>query len=206
MRLGIIGAGNVGRALGEVWRRGGHDVRYGVPDPGAAKYADLAPRIFAPADAVRDAAAIVLATPWPATEAALRGLGDLAGKIVIDCTNPLAMGPDGLSLALGHDISGSELVASWAPGASVYKTLNQTGAENMARARDFAQRPVMFVAGDDETGKPIVLGLVEELGFEAVDAGPLRLARLLEPYGMLWIDQVLKRGAGPGFAFSRVRR
>jgi predicted dinucleotide-binding enzyme len=76
----------------------------------------------------------------------------------------------------------------------------------MARARDFAQRPVMFVAGDDETGKPIVLGLVEELGFEAVDAGPLRLARLLEPYGMLWIDQVLKRGAGPGFAFSRVRR
>jgi len=76
----------------------------------------------------------------------------------------------------------------------------------MARARDFAQRPVMFVAGDDETGKPILLRLVDELGFEAVDAGPLRLARLLELYRMLWIDQVLKRGAGPEFAFFWVRR
>jgi predicted dinucleotide-binding enzyme len=76
----------------------------------------------------------------------------------------------------------------------------------MARTRDFPQPPVMFVAGDDATRKPVVLGLVGELGFEAVDAGPLRIARLLEPYGMLWIDQALNRGAGRGFAFVRVRR
>jgi predicted dinucleotide-binding enzyme len=205
MRLGIIGAGNVGRALGEVWRRGGHDVRYGVPDPGAAKYADLAPRIFAPADAVRDAAAIVLATPWPATEAALRGLEDLAGKIVIDCTNPLGMGPDGLQLVLGFNTSAGEHVAGWLPGASVFKTLNTTGAGNMDRAAAFPQKPMMPVAGDDAAAKPKVMALVAALGFEPVDAGPLKNARLLEPFGMVWIDQAMKRGRGRDFAFALTR-
>lgn len=206
MRLGIIGAGNVGRALGAAWLQVGHDVRFGVPDASDAKYADLAPRVTNPVEAARTAEVIVLATPWPATQGAVRGLGDLAGKILIDCTNPLSIAADGLTLALGHDTSGGEMVACWAPGASVYKTLNQTGAENMARTRDFPQPPVMFVAGDNATRKPVVLGLVGELGFEAVDAGPLRIARLLEPYGMLWIDQALNRGAGRGFAFVRVRR
>ena len=207
MRLGIVGAGNVGRALGTSWLKAGHRVRYGVPNPRDPKYADLgADRLGTPADAARDAEVVVLATPWDATEAAIREMGVLAGKAIIDCTNPLTMGSEGLALALGHDVSGGELVARWAEGAAVFKTLNQTGAENMAHARDFTQRPVMFVAGDDEDRKPVVLQLVDELGFEAVDAGPLRIARLLEPYGMLWIDQVLQRGAGTGFAFSRVRR
>jgi 8-hydroxy-5-deazaflavin:NADPH oxidoreductase len=64
----------------------------------------------------------------------------------------------------------------------------------------------MFVAGDDEQNKPVVLKLVGDLGFEAVDAGPLRMARLLEPYAMLWIDQALNRGAGRDFAFARTQR
>ena len=72
----------------------------------------------------------------------------------------------------------------------------------MANARDFAQPPVMFVAGDDAAKKRPVLGPVGDLGFEAVDAGPLRVARLLEPYGMLWIDQALARGAGGDFALG----
>lgn len=207
MRIGIIGAGNVGRALGQAWLAGGHDVRWGVPQPGDPKYADLErERLGAPAAAAREAEAIVLATPWQASEAAVRGLGDIAGKVLIDCTNPLAQGAEGLTLALGHTTSGGERVAGWAAGAAVFKTLNQTGAENMARAHEFRERPVMFVAGDDERRKPVVLGLVAELGFEAVDAGPLKIARLLEPFGMLWIDQVYAHGAGTGFAFARLSR
>ena len=207
MQIAIIGAGNVGRALGSAWSAIDHQVRYGVPDPKSSKYADLGPdRVGAPAGVARDPEVVVLATPWNAAEAAIRSAGDLASKIVIDCTNPLTMGPDGLSLAVGHEISGGEMVARWAIGASVFKTLNQTGAENMAMARQFAQMPLMFVAGDDQQRKPVVLKLVGELGFDAVDAGPLRVARLLEPYAMLWIDQVLTRGAGRNFANARVRR
>lgn len=206
MQIAIIGAGNVGRALGPAWEAAGHRVRYGVPNPADPKYADLGGKLAAPAEAAREADAIVLATPWNATEAAVKGLGPLVGKIVLDCTNPLMIGPDGLALAIGHTMSGGEMVAGWAAGASVFKTLNQTGAENMAQARDFASPSVMFVAGDDAGKKPAALALVADLGFEAVDAGPLRSARLLEPYGMLWIDQALVRGAGRGFAFARLRR
>jgi hypothetical protein len=121
-------------------------------------------------------------------------------------TNPLGVGPDGLELVLGHDTSGGEQVAVWAPGAAVFKTLNQTGAENMDKAALFPIRPVMFVAGDDQSRKPIVLSLIAKLGFEAVDAGPLRIARLLEAYGMLWIDQALNRRRGQSFAFALTDR
>ncbi|MEJ1935134.1 NAD(P)-binding domain-containing protein, partial [Nostoc sp. NIES-2111] len=183
MKVAILGAGQVGRALGGGWQAAGHTVRYGVPSPDDPKHAGL-PTTTVP-EAVRDAEVVVLATPWPATQEALRSAGGLAGRIVIDCTNPLNYSPEtGLSLALGFDTSGGEHVAGWAPGASVFKTLNQTGAEGMAQARTFAQPPVMFVAGDDEARKPAVLSLVNDLGFEAVDAGPLAQARLLEPLAM----------------------
>ncbi len=76
----------------------------------------------------------------------------------------------------------------------------------MATAREFRVPPVMFVAGDDAAKKPTVLKLVGDLGFEAVDAGPLTNARLLEPPAMLWIDQALVRGHGPNFAFALLKR
>jgi 8-hydroxy-5-deazaflavin:NADPH oxidoreductase len=86
---------------------------------------------------------------------------------MIDCTNPLGQGRDGLELALGYHISGGEQVASWAPGASVFKSFNQTGAENMAAAAHFPVRPAMFVAGDDDARKPVVLALIAKIGFDA---------------------------------------
>jgi 8-hydroxy-5-deazaflavin:NADPH oxidoreductase len=147
---------------------------------------------------------VVIATPWSAAEAAINSLGSLNGKIVIDCMNPLGMGPDGLQLILGFNTSAGEQVASWAPGAFVFKTLNTTGAGNMAKAADYRVKPVMLVAGDDAGRKPKVMELVGKLGFEAVDAGPLRNARLLEPLAMLWIDQAMKRGRGRDFAFALV--
>jgi hypothetical protein len=204
MRIAIVGAGLVGRALGGAWQAAGHEVHYGVPAPDDPKYAGL--KTATVAEAAGDAAVVVLATPWAATLDALRAAGDLSGRIVIDCTNPLNYSPEtGLSLALGFGTSGGEQVAGWAPGASVFKTLNQTGAEGIANARAFVHPPVMFVVGDDEARKPVVLGLVADLGFEALDAGPLAQTRLIEPFAMLWIDQALKRGRGRDFAFAITR-
>ena len=95
MRLGIIGAGNVGSTLGRAWLKAGEDVVFGVPNRADPKYRTLPQeRLRTPAEAARNAEVVVLATPWPATETAVKSLGDLAGKILIDCTNPLGMGPN----------------------------------------------------------------------------------------------------------------
>lgn len=207
MRIAIIGAGAVGQALAQGWSKAGHAVKLGVPDPKAAKYQKLPPQQLAtPAAAAADAEIVVLATPWPNTQAAIGGLGNLVGRIVIDCTNPLRRDPQGMSLEIGHDVSAGERVAQWAKGASVFKTLNHTGADNMANAARFNVKPTMFVAGDDAAKKPAVMRLVGDLGSDAIDAGPLSNARLLEPLAMLWIDQAFARGHGRDFAFAVVRR
>jgi predicted dinucleotide-binding enzyme len=203
MRIAIIGAGSVGTALGQSWLKRGQDVTWGLRNPADPKYAALPKeRLKPPAEAAKAAEVVVIATPWPATEAAVKSLGNLAGKVVIDCTNPLGMGPDGIGLVLGFDTSAGEQVAGWALGASVFKALNTTGASNMARAADYKVKPVMPVAGDDAAKKPVVTELVGLLGFEAIDAGPLKNARLLEPFAMVWIDQAMKRGRGRDFAFA----
>ena len=205
MRIAIIGAGSVGATLGQVWLQHGEDVIWGLRNPPDPKYAALPEqRVKAPAESVKDAEIVVIATPWSATQACVKGLGSLVGKIVIDCTNPLGMGPDGLQLVLGFETSAGEQVASWAPGAFVFKTLNTTGAGNMARAAEYPVKPFMPVAGDDAAKKAVVMELVAALGFEPVDAGPLKNARLLEPFAMVWIDQAMKRGRGRDFAFALV--
>ncbi len=213
MKLAIIGAGNVGSALGLAWaQKAGHDICFGVRDPKAEKTQALLRaigskgRATSPADAASLSEIIVLSTPWPATEAAIRSLGNIKGRIVLDATNPLSRGPDGISLEIGHGISGGEKVQGWAAGASVYKTLNTTGFGNMANPVFNGAKSVMFVAGDDEPNKPKVLRLIGELGFEVVDAGPLRIARLLEPHGMLWIHLALARGLGRDWAFGILKR
>lgn len=207
MRIAVIGAGAVGQALGQGWSKAGHAVKFGVPDPKAAKYQSLPPQqVTTPAAAAADAEVVTLATPWPNTEAAIRGLGNLAGKIVIDCTNPLRRDAQGMSLEIGHSVSAGERVAQWAKGAAVFKALNHTGADNMANAAHFKVKPVMFVAGDDAARKLAVLQLVGDLGFEAIDAGPLSNARLLEPLAMLWIDQAFAHGRGRDFAFAVIKR
>jgi|SRR5215469_10790073 len=88
MTIVIIGAGNVGSALGRGWLACGEEVIFGVPNPADPKYRGLPEeRLRTPADAARGAEIVVLATPWPATERAVEDLGDLSGKIIIDCTN-----------------------------------------------------------------------------------------------------------------------
>jgi predicted dinucleotide-binding enzyme len=210
MKIGILGAGNVGGTLGSGWARKGHDVFFGVPNPEDAKTLELLKGIGAKSRAgtVSEAAAasdvIVLATPWPFTEDAIKAAGNLAGKVVIDCTNPLKS--DFSGLAIGHTTSGAEQVAEWAKGAKVFKAFNQTGFNNMANPVFDGQRAVIFVCGDDDAQKPTVLKLVADIGFEAIDAGNLIVARLLEPYGMLWIHLANVQGLGREFAFGMLRR
>jgi predicted dinucleotide-binding enzyme len=211
MQVAILGSGNVGGALGQGWGRAGHAISYGVPDPTAPKYRRVAEavgnaRLDTVTETVRGVDVIVLATPFGAVDAALAAAGDLSGKILVDCTNPLRMGAAGLELSLGFDRSAAEHVASLAPGASVFKTLKQVGFEVMADTTGYAANPVMFVAGDDEARKPVVMQQVSDLGFQAVDAGGLTLARLLEAFGMLWIHMALNRKVGRDKVFAYLPR
>jgi 8-hydroxy-5-deazaflavin:NADPH oxidoreductase len=209
MQIGVIGTGSVGGTLGRRWAELGHTVRFGVRNlsdeqtksmvdaiKGDAKVATIA-------DAAKGADVVVLAIPYAANKDALVAAGDLAGKILIDVTNPI--GPN-FSLAVGLTSSGAEEVAKLAPGAKVYKAMNQVGFEVMADPVFAAGKPVMFVAGDDAAGKKVVLELVSSLGFEAIDAGELAIARLIEPYAMLWIHLMARRNQGRNFAFGLLRR
>jgi predicted dinucleotide-binding enzyme len=210
MRIAIIGAGNVGGALARGFSRVGHHIVLGVRDAADAKAAALSRAIGAevrrPAEAAAMADVVVLALPWDAAEGAAKALGDLNGKIVIDCMNPLAMQNGRLGLDRGFNTSGAEALASWIPGARVVKTLNQVGAEMMADNAGLPCRPVMFMAGDDSAAKATVSTLLADLGFEPLDAGDLTRARLLEPYGMVWINQAMIQGKGRNWAFAAVSR
>lgn len=210
MRIGMIGAGNVGVALGRRWTAAGHDVMFGVRDPRGANIqrliGELGPRAFA--GSVADAAAmgdvIVLATPFGETQRALQAAGAVGGKVLIDCTNPLK--PDLAGLSIGHTTSAAEAIHRWAPAARVVKALNITGAGNMLDPRYDGEAATMFICGDDTAAKAVVGGLVRELGFDLVDAGPLTQARLLEPLAMLWISLAIVQGLGPNIAFRLMRR
>ncbi|HEY2087635.1 MAG TPA: NAD(P)-binding domain-containing protein [Mycobacterium sp.] len=196
-----MGAGNVGRSVGTAWQNRGHDVTFGVRNPDDPKYASLG-AVRPNEAAVFDAEVVVLCTPWQGTQEALQGCGDLRGKILIDATNPLS--PDFSTLEVGLTTSGAEQVADWATAARVCKAMNQIGAP-MMDGPQLAGTPVMFVCGDDDAAKSVTAGLVSELGFEAVDAGDLTLARLLEPYALLWIHLALRRGFGTDFGFGLLR-
>ena len=200
MKIAIVGASSVGGTLGSAWRRRGHDVAYGVPQPDAAKYASLDAPVMTNRAAAHGAAVVALCTPWQATRQAIADCGDLSGKVVIDCTNPLT--PDNTSLAVGHTTSGAEQVAGWAAGARVCKAMNQIGAP-MMDAPKLPATPVVFVCGDDAAAKDIVDGLVAELGFEAVYAGDLSLARRWR--ALIWIHLAFRRGFGTSFGFGLLR-
>lgn len=208
MRIAIIGTGNVGSALARGLKGKGHIIVLGARDPSSPKALALAEEtgsdLALPAAAAAASDIVILSLPWWGAEEAVKALDDLAGKIVIDCTNPLAMEDRQLVLSIGHDTSGGEVVAGWMPGAKVVKTLNTVGAEMMADNSALAHRPAMFMAGDDDAAKATVAQVLSELGFEPLDAGGLAKSRLLEPLGLVWINQALFRGKGRDWAFAAV--
>ena len=206
MRIAVIGAGNVGTTLGRGWTRRRHQVTYGVRDASSAKAAALAQggvQVTAPTQAVERSEVVVLATPWAATKDAVEALGDLGGRPLLDATNPI--GP-GLTLAVGDGGSGGELVQAWAPTARVVKIFNTTGVENMASPLYGDQAATMLYCGDDEPACAVAAKLAAELGFDAVSAGPLRNASLLESLALLWINLAMVQGVSRGIAFRLLRR
>jgi len=209
MKIAIIGAGAVGGSLGTAWSRSDHEIVFGVRDVGKPELRELCESIGALALPAPEAAAaadvVVLALPWDGAEDGIQALGDLAGKTVVDCTNPLRFEDDSLSLDRGFTTSGGETVAAWLPGANVVKGLNQVPAEMMSSNSKLSGRPVQFIAGDTESAKATVQSLIEELGFEVLDAGALVQSRILEPFGMVFINQAIMRGMGRDWAFGILR-
>jgi predicted dinucleotide-binding enzyme len=209
MRIGIIGAGSVGGTLGRRWGECGHEVFFGVRDAADPKVRELigkssrSARAGSVAEMAGFGTVVVLATPWSAAESALRSAGDLSGRTLLDCTNPLTADLSGLTVGL--TISGAEQVATWSR-AHVVKIFNTTGFDNMADPRYAEGAATMLYCGDIAGAKATAAQLATDLGFEPLDAGPLRQARLLEPYGLLWISLAYQQRLGRNFAFRLMRR
>ena len=199
MKIALLGGGNVGGALGTAWSRHGHEVYFGVLDPKAAdmKKTLSACRNGVRAGSPRDAAAfgevIVLALPWPAVESTLATI-NVAGKTVIDCTNP----PPGTA--------GAELIAKKFASANVAKCFNTTGANNMSNPRYGDGAAAMFACSDHAAAKATAMQLATDAGFEAFDLGPLANAALMESFARLWIWLASRGGLGREFAFRVVKR
>jgi hypothetical protein len=211
MKIAVIGYGNVGRTLGRGWLRRGHEVVYGARDPDSEKVREFraqhpALRVIPVEEAIQRSELAALATPYEGALQTAEKAGDWEGRIVLDCTNPI--GP-GLKLLVGHTTSGAEEIAKRARGATVVKSFHTTGWENMDDSGYPGYgnlKPVMFVCGDDPLANRKVCGLAQDLGFEAVDWGPLEGARYLEPMAMVWIIPGRVKGWGPDFAFALLRR
>lgn len=208
MSISIIGAGNVGLALGRAFLRSGERVVFGVPDPD--KYAQTiaqlgdGARVTDTTQAIAASELVILAVPHTAVASIASSVKDWQGKVLVDATNPLA--PALAGLVLGTHTSAAEDLAKLAHGARVVKAFNSTGAENMANASYPHGKPCMPVCSDDEQARRRVLALATGIGFEALDAGPLMAARYIEPMAMLWIHLAFKQGLGRQFAFGVLRR
>lgn len=196
MKIGIIGSGVVGQTLGSGFVTLGHDVTIGTRKPDDAKLklwakeAGAKAAIASVAEAARFAELAVLATAWSGTENAIR-LADpknLAGKVVIDVTNPLVFaGSEPPTLALGWNTSAGEAVQRWLAGSRVVKAFNIAGNAHMFRPNFPDGPPDMFIAGNDATAKQKVTDILHSFGWGAIDIGGIEGARLLEPLAMLWI-------------------
>ena len=186
-KIGIIGNGHVGSALERGLGRAGYDVRAVGNDANAVREIAKAVNV------------VMIAVPFGAVDDALRELGGaIDGKVVVDVTNALT--PD-YQLALGYSTSGAEELQKKAPKARVAKAFNTVFAANMDSGHVKGEQLSAFVASDDDDAKKTVLEMARAIGFDAVDAGPLRNARLLEPLGYfnIQLGYMLKMGTDIGF-------
>jgi hypothetical protein len=205
MNLAILGAGRVGGTLGRSLAAAGHGVHYALRDPEVSPPESLlhpGATVGSVSDVVARSQAVVLATPWDATENALRGV-DFGGRPLFDVTNPI--GP-GLTLTHGHTDSGGEQVQRWAPSARVVKVFNTTGRENMANPHFPTGSALMLACSDHDEARELAVQIARDLGFDAHPFGALAQARLLEPLAMVWIRMALVHGHGRGFALGRLER
>ncbi len=203
MKVLVIGAGNMGSGFVKQLHAAGHQVRV------AARQSDKAAALAAQypgvqavplADAATDVGVVIAATGYADAVTALRSVGSLVGKVVVDITNPLT--PDYMGLTLGHDTSAAEEIARAVPDALVVKAFNTLFAQVLAAGADFGngRKASVFFAGDSERAKQTVQALAESMGFATVDAGGLKNARYLEP--LAGLNVYLGYGAGLGTSIA----
>jgi predicted dinucleotide-binding enzyme len=190
-RIGIIGDGNVGSALARGLKRAGYELKTSGKDKKAVL------------ETAEWAQTLILAVPYDALEDVVKTSGEaLSGKTVVDVTNVL---DSKMNLALGFDKSGAEELQKKLPRSRVVKAFNTLFAQHMDTGRLGGQPLSAFVAGDDANAKKDVLELARRIGFDAIDAGPLKNARLLEPLGLLNIQLGYVLGMGPGIGLKLLK-
>lgn len=203
MRVGIIGTGRVGQAIAKGLSKTENEVRFGSRDPQKAPAVD-GTKIDSQRAVAAWADVVILAVPFSAASDTVRALdgGTLDAKVLVDATNALSTSRD---LALGFTTSGAEELAKLAPRAHVVKAFNTVFARNMSTGQLAGEPLTLFVAGDDAAAKESVMHLGREIGFDPVDAGPLKAARYLEPMGVLSISLAFSQNLGTGIGYRFVR-
>ena len=209
--IAIIGTGQVAGALGPEFAAQGHTIVYGSRNPDRDDVKDLVERTGERASAttqqqaVARADVVVLAVPGGVAEEIARQLGDLSGKIIIDPTNRLGRGDDGWFV---HDVPGkgsnAELIQAAAPNARVVKAFNTLNYRTMIDPESSGGPVTIPIAGNDEEAKAFVAGLIEGMGLEVVDVGPLRYAHVLEEMLVVWAN-ARARGAAFDYHLRRQR-
>ncbi len=201
MKIGILGTGDVGRALGSGFIKYGYEVKMGSRDANNVKMKEWVDKSGANAsggtfaDAAEFGDIIILATLWTGTENVIKlaGQKNLAGKVVIDTTNPLDFSkgmPPGL--ALGHTDSGGEQVQRWLPDSNVVKAFNIVGNAHMVNPDFDCGPPDMYICGNDEKAKQTTEEILKQFGWIVMDIGGIEGSRVLEPLCILWVIYGMK--------------
>jgi len=207
MRIGILGSGLMGAKLGTIWARAGHEVvfSYARSEQKLTKLAREArgkARAGTPGEAAREADALLLAVHWSRVDDALKQAGDVSGKVIVSCSLP--MNADDTGLVIAHTSSGAEELARKLPKARVVSAFNTVPSEvlfGVFAARRKASRPSLVYCGDDTKSKQIAAELIRDVGFDPVDAGPLRVARYTEPFALLVAQLAYEGDGGPDLAY-----
>jgi|SRR5215469_1623392 len=207
MRIGILGSGLMGAKLGTLFARAGHEVTFSYARSEGklkrlARQAGNKTRAGTVAEAARDADAVLLAVHWSRIPDVLKQAGDLAGKPVLSCSLP--MNADNTQLKVAHTSSGAEELAKKLPKARVVGAFGTVPSEvlfGVYEARHKKHRPSLVYYGDDKAAKKLAAGLIRGLGFEPVDAGPLRIARYAEPFTLLMAQLAYEGNGGPELAY-----
>ncbi|WP_246797174.1 NADPH-dependent F420 reductase [Burkholderia perseverans] len=202
MKVAIVGTGNMATGLSEVLASAGHQVVIGSRDEQKAQA--LAAKVGHNATATSIATAaqssevVVLAVPYGALKDTADAAGKLAGKVVIDISNPITA--DYKDLVVGHTTSAAEELQNHAPHAKVVKAFNTVFAQLLSREARKGKPLQTYVAGNDADAKKLVSTLVESVGFEAVESGPLSNSRFIEPIGEMNIHFGFFLGQGTSVA------
>jgi predicted dinucleotide-binding enzyme len=208
MNITIIGTGNMGSALVKQLTLAGYSVRVTGRDLKKAQAVaanNTGAKAFPASEALADSEVVILATGYADAVTALRSLGSLEGKVVIDITNPLTA--DYMSLTVGFDTSAAEEIAKALPGVEIVKGFNTLFAQVLAEGSGSGpgQKDTVFLASDSARAKQTARALAESMGFQILDAGGLKNARYLEPLGGLNIYFGYGAGMGTGIAPTWLR-